>query len=244
MLPHHAHCVLSGLCCNSHSLPFGFLSRIERIENPSCSTWKHSSQDTSHLILHCQLWTVCAAYSLATLCLSMTSGPGHGEFPSFWGTMVFRHAPIPQKGWGNQQHKFFVEQFPFKLYSKYKESSVYDGPDLRCFEVMNVPHKMENAAEHPTQLEDFYPKVKVVYLPPNTVALLQPMDLGVIASFKAYYLRRTIAMALHATTLYTSCLYCYRVSIVYLSCLYYSSFSTILLIFTLIHLVWNCFLFF
>ena len=59
---------------------------------------------------------------------------------------------------------------------------------------------MENAHGHSAQLEDFYPNVKVVYLPPNTTALLQPMDLGVIASFKAYCLRRAIAMALHATT--------------------------------------------
>ena len=85
--------------------------------------------------------------------------------------------------------------------SKYRESSVYDGPDLRCFEVTNAPHKMENAPGHPARLEDFYSNVKVVYLPRNTTALLQPMDLGVIASFKAYYLRRTIALALQATTL-------------------------------------------
>ena len=89
---------------------------------------------------------------------------------------------------------------------------------------------MKNAAGHPAQLEDFYPDVKVVYFPLNTTVLLQPMDQGVIASFKAYYLRRTIAMALQATTLYISCLYCCRTSAVYLSCLYYSSFSTILLI--------------
>ena len=126
----------------------------------------------------------------------------------------------------------------------HRESSGYDGSDLRCFEATNAPHKMENALGHPAQLEDFYPNVKVVYFPPNTTALLQPMNLGVIASFKAYYLRRTIAMALQATTLYISCLYCYRASTVYLSCLYYSSFSTILLIFALIHVVWNCFLFF
>ena len=30
-----------------------YLSRIGRIENPSCSTCGHSSRDTSHLILHC-----------------------------------------------------------------------------------------------------------------------------------------------------------------------------------------------
>ena len=37
-----------------HSLLLGFhLSRIGRIENPSCSACGHLSQDTSHLILHC-----------------------------------------------------------------------------------------------------------------------------------------------------------------------------------------------
>ena len=61
--------------------------------------------------------------------------------------------------------------------TKYRESSGYDGPDLRCFEVTNAPHKMENSPEHPAQLEDFYPNIKVVYLPPHTTALLQPMDL-------------------------------------------------------------------
>ena len=58
---------------------------------------------------------------------------------------------------------------------------------------------LDNAPGHPASLDDFHPNVKVVYLPPNTTALLQPMDQGVIASFKAYYLRRTIAMALGAT---------------------------------------------
>ena len=58
---------------------------------------------------------------------------------------------------------------------------------------------LDKAPGHPIQLGDFYPNVKVVYLPPNTTALLQPMDQGVIASFNAYYLRRTIAMALQAT---------------------------------------------
>ena len=44
-----ANCFLCG-----HSLLLGScLSRIGRIENPSCSACGHSSQDTSHLILHC-----------------------------------------------------------------------------------------------------------------------------------------------------------------------------------------------
>ena len=54
VLPRHACCVLSRLRCNEHSLLLGsYLSRIGRIENPSCSACGHSSQATSHLILHC-----------------------------------------------------------------------------------------------------------------------------------------------------------------------------------------------
>ena len=54
VLPRHARCVLSRLRCNGHSLLLGsYLSRIGRIENPSCSACGHSSQDISHLILHC-----------------------------------------------------------------------------------------------------------------------------------------------------------------------------------------------
>ena len=54
VLPRHARCVLSRLRCNGHSLLLGsYLSRIGRIENPSCSVCGHPSQDISHLILHC-----------------------------------------------------------------------------------------------------------------------------------------------------------------------------------------------
>ena len=54
VLPRHARCVLSRLRCYGHSLLLGsYLSRIGRIENPSCSACGHSSQDISHLILHC-----------------------------------------------------------------------------------------------------------------------------------------------------------------------------------------------
>ena len=54
VLPRHDHCVLSRLRCNGDSLLLSsYLSRIGRNENSSCSTCRHSSQDTSHLILHC-----------------------------------------------------------------------------------------------------------------------------------------------------------------------------------------------
>ena len=54
VLPRHARCVLSRLRCNGHSILLGsYLSRIGRIENSSCSACGHSSQDITHLILHC-----------------------------------------------------------------------------------------------------------------------------------------------------------------------------------------------
>ena len=54
VLCHHTCCVLSCLCCNEHSfLLSSYLSRIGRIRNPSRNTCRHSSQDSSHLILHC-----------------------------------------------------------------------------------------------------------------------------------------------------------------------------------------------
>ena len=54
VLPRHTRCVLSRLRCIGHSLLLNsYLSRIGRIENPFCSTCGHSSQDISHLVLHC-----------------------------------------------------------------------------------------------------------------------------------------------------------------------------------------------
>lgn len=67
----------------------------------------------------------------------------------------------------------------------------------------NIPFKilllLDNALGHPNILDDMHPNVKVVFLPPNITSLIQPMDQGVIASFKAYYLRRTFSQAVRAT---------------------------------------------
>ena len=54
MFPRHARCGLSRFRCNGQSILLScYLSRIDRIENFSYSACGHSSQDTSHLILHC-----------------------------------------------------------------------------------------------------------------------------------------------------------------------------------------------
>ncbi|CAN2388797.1 hypothetical protein PRIEUP_LOCUS16743 [Pristimantis euphronides] len=55
--------------------------------------------------------------------------------------------------------------------------------------LFNILLPLENTLGHPPYLDDFHPKV--VYLPSNTTSLIQPMDQGVIAIFKKYYLHRT-----------------------------------------------------
>jgi hypothetical protein len=57
---------------------------------------------------------------------------------------------------------------------------------------------LDNAPGHPAHLDDFHPDVKVVFLPPNTTLLIQPMDQGVMANFKAYHLHMTFVQALAA----------------------------------------------
>ena len=95
VLPRHARCVLSRLRCNGHSLLFGFyLSRIGRIENPSCSACGHLS---SHFAL--------SSYGLFGDSLSL-----YDLWSRPWGVARFLGlhgvppCPIPLKGSGNQQH--------------------------------------------------------------------------------------------------------------------------------------------
>nr|XP_014429517.1 tigger transposable element-derived protein 1-like [Pelodiscus sinensis] len=58
---------------------------------------------------------------------------------------------------------------------------------------------LDNAPGHPQYLNYLNSDVKVVFLPPNTTSILQPMDQGAIAAFKAYYLRNSFAKAVTAT---------------------------------------------
>ena len=89
VLPRHARCVLSRLRCNGHSL----LLLI------SLGLAESRIFPAAPVISFCtvQQRTLCAAHSLATLCLFTTAGPDPGELPGFWGSMVFRH---PSEGVG------------------------------------------------------------------------------------------------------------------------------------------------
>jgi hypothetical protein len=52
---------------------------------------------------------------------------------------------------------------------------------------------LDNAPGNPENLDSLRSllPVEVVFLPPNTTSLIQPMDQNVISNFKLYYLRRT-----------------------------------------------------
>ena len=55
---------------------------------------------------------------------------------------------------------------------------------------------LDNCAGHPTNLNDLQDDIKVVFLPPNTTSVLQPLDQDVMCVFKGIYLHHTFA-ALH-----------------------------------------------
>jgi len=67
----------------------------------------------------------------------------------------------------------------------------------------NIPFKilliLDSAPGRPPFIGDLHPNIKLVFLPPHTTSLIQPMDQGVKETFKAYYLRRTFAQAIAAT---------------------------------------------
>lgn len=58
---------------------------------------------------------------------------------------------------------------------------------------------LDNAPGHPANLSELSEDVMIEYLPKNTTTLIQPMDQGAIATFKAYYLRRTLRQLIKET---------------------------------------------
>ena len=58
----------------------------------------------------------------------MTSGPDPGELPGFWGSMVFRHAPIPRKGSGKQQQQQQQQQQLYCISVSVEKGSAINKP--------------------------------------------------------------------------------------------------------------------
>ena len=68
------------------------------------------------------------------------------------------------------QALFFVTGSGILLFLKLKLIGNQKNLDFKALLVLN------NAPSHPRKLETMHPNIKVTFLPPNTTALLQPMD--------------------------------------------------------------------
>ncbi|GFW19277.1 tigger transposable element-derived protein 1 [Trichonephila clavipes] len=71
------------------------------------------------------------------------------------------------------------------------EVEVYMKEKSLDFKVLLIA---DNAASH-SQLE--HPNIQLVFLPPNTTSLIQPLDQGIIATFKKYYFKTTYKFILN-----------------------------------------------
>ena len=141
VLPRHARCVLSRLRCNGHSLLLGsYLSRIGRIEKPSCRVCGHSSQDISHLILHCpatdSLRRSLFGDSLQPLVQTLGNCLASG---APWSSAM---PPSLGRGWGKQQQQRFHQdiaaiekrykgKWSVAMLANYCWSIKRDGSDLK-----------------------------------------------------------------------------------------------------------------
>lgn len=85
------------------------------------------------------------------------------------------------------------------IFKEWFEESFVPEVQKYCQRI-GIPFKilllLDNAPGHPVELENMHPNVHVLFLPPRTTALLQPMDQGVIAAFKSHYIRVTFRQAI------------------------------------------------
>ena len=61
---------------------------------------------------------------------------------------------------------------------------------------MKVLLSIDNAPGHLGYLKVSYPNIEVIFLPLNNPSLIQPLNQGVISTFKTYYTHRTFCRIL------------------------------------------------
>jgi hypothetical protein len=72
-----------------------------------------------------------------------------------------------------------------------------------CCDRINVPFKillvLDNVPGHPPSITEIEGNIKDIFLSPNTTAVIQQIDEGVIETFKSCYLLRTFSQVVQAT---------------------------------------------
>ncbi|XP_066547533.1 tigger transposable element-derived protein 1-like [Amia ocellicauda] len=119
----------------------------------------------------------------------------HSENPHALKGYAKGHLPVHwranQKGWITGP--MFVEYFSGFLHLELK---AYCDRQNLPFKILLL---LDNCPRHPVSLAHLSDHIKVMFLPPNTTSLIQPMDHGIIKAFKSYYLRRTLKKLVNET---------------------------------------------
>jgi len=94
------------------------------------------------------------------------------------------------KGWVTGS--LFIDYLTSKLEGELREYCARENIDFKVLLIV------DSAAGHPTIIQDLCEHIQVAFIPPNSTSLIQPMDHGVIATFKTYYLKKTFDMLVKA----------------------------------------------
>ncbi|KAK3875186.1 hypothetical protein Pcinc_019926 [Petrolisthes cinctipes] len=118
-------------------------------------------------------------------------GIAKNQLPVIWRCNKKKENKSRSKAW---MTSYLFEDYVKGYFSNYAKKYCEEN-NLRNKVLLLV----DNAPGHPEICKDWCENVEVQFLPPNTTSLIQPMDQGVIATFKAYYLRRTIQQLIKET---------------------------------------------
>lgn len=99
----------------------------------------------------------------------------------------------------------WVTQVNFKEWfnqSFIPEVKTYLAKENLSFKVLLT---LDNCKSHGDAVLLAHPNVEILFLPPNTTSLIQPMDQCVIATFKSYYLKRVLQAMIRHVNKHRAC---------------------------------------